>query len=238
MGVSQLFEGDFFKKSNSSGTPEIGDIFYTPVAVLDKYKILEVKRSTPEAHTEIDFNAVDFDDSRHFKDRERLPIKLINLKEKEEAILTTAKKRPCIVLGVVNKPDITSLAGEERIAKKTFNENIYLVAPIFSCSTPKKTTSFTPTLVARIKALYYQQFAYLPPPIDKADSYGSIIRLDYLFPAKLSVGSQKETYKINDDYLMLIQSQLLEVLNIESEKYSDYLSTVKDAIKDSLPDGL
>lgn len=238
MGISQLL--DFYDTANTSGSPEVGDIFYTPIPVIDKYKVLEVRRASPEAHSTIDFNAVDFSDASHFKERERLPIKLIDLKNKEEAILSIAKKRPCVVLGVISKPDTGTLPAEDRIAKKSFSENLYLVAPMFSCSTPLKSTSFTPTLVARIKALQYPQFGYLPHVAATSSSYGSIIRLDYLFPAKLAVGSHKCANKIHKDYLMLIQAQLLTLTNLidHSPAYSEYLSTVKEAISDSLPPDL
>lgn len=236
MGVSQLFT-NFYSPSDKTNTPQIGDIYYLPTPEITDYKILEVLRASPEAHTQVDYRAVQFDDSKHFNEiSTSLPVALLKIQAGSEALLIKAKKRPCIVLGIATSA-IDATLEADRLVKKTFSLPIYLVAPLFSCSSPSKQTSFNPIMTARIKALQYQHFCYMKDLQGKEP--GSILRLDYIFPSKIGVGTQKCDLKVDSEVMQLIQAQTYMTLGLEtSTSHIEYLELIKETIADCLPDEL
>lgn len=236
MGVSQLFT-NFYSASDKTNKPQIGDIYYLPTPEVTDYKVLEVVRATPEAHTQVDYRAVQFDDSRHFSESvTSLPIALLKINAGSEALLIKAKKRPCVVLGIANV-HIDEALEADRLSKKTFSLPIYLVAPLFSCSSPTKQTSFNPIMTARIKALQYQHFCYMKDINGKEP--GSILRLDHIFPSKIGVGTQKCDLKVDSEVMQLIQAQAFMTLGLDtSTSHIEYLQLIKDTIAESLPDEL
>lgn len=235
MGVSQIFS-DFYISTDPNGLPKVGDIYYLPVPEITEYKVLEIKRASPEAHSIIDYQAVQFDDSVHYKENDKLPVALLKIESGSEALLIKSKKRPCVVLAVTTN-NVVGLPNSDRLAIKTFSLPSYLVAPMFSCTSPSKVTSFSPTMTARIKALQYPHFAYMKD-FNGGES-GSILRLDYIFPSKIGVGTQKAVFKVHQEVMQLIQAQSSITLDLEtSQEQIDYLELIKETVLDCLPANL
>ena len=235
MGFLQLFD-EFYTDSEPTGAPAVGDIYWAPVPEVNEVpRILDVLRADPEEHSATSFEIVDIK-REHFSQRDRLPIKRLNLGETEELIIAKGKKRPVLVLSRNVVPDITSLPrGSQRRMAQSVGRESYLVAPFYSVSLPPhRTTMFGPVLVARIRALRYVHLACLPAR-GKPGVPDSIVRLDRVFPCYLSRGCEKSGDRLADEPLEIIQAQLaLLTGGTNTEPYN----LAKELVADTLPEEL
>lgn len=238
MGITQVF--DEFYEPNTNSLPQFGSVYWVPTPeVPEVHRILEVRRASPEEHEITDFEFVEIAD-RHFKPNSRLPIKRLNLGDTQELLITKAKKRPCVVLGMgfISSDKIDSIAdGEQRRLAKHLHKPIHLVAPMYGCATYTDRTAFGPVLTARVKALWYPHLCYMPPlnPKDKASNPGSILRLDHVFPSHLGRGSESAGIKLKDEVLEIVVDQLKVVFD---QPESENLTMIRELVKDCLPEEL
>lgn len=90
MGISQFFKG--FYDEEPAGGPAVGSIWWAPVPESREVPlILDVKRTTPDEHSAVDFEFVEAG-SQHFKSRTRLPIKRLSLDDTQDLIVSKGKK--------------------------------------------------------------------------------------------------------------------------------------------------
>ncbi|MDZ7735599.1 MAG: hypothetical protein U5P41_05460 [Gammaproteobacteria bacterium] len=83
MGILQLYD-KFFEDVPPGSEPQPGHLYWVPRPETNEIPlILNVRRATPDEHlaTAFDITQVNND---HFKERERLPIKKLNLSSTEE----------------------------------------------------------------------------------------------------------------------------------------------------------
>jgi hypothetical protein len=214
MSVRELFP-DFLKPNNSQGPALPGELFWVPTAEVD-FTVIETRRATATAHTQVQFQLAAYEPARHYREKEHLPVKLLHLDERSEALMFRSKKRPCLVLGSAHVTDHNTLSSvsDQRQAQQLSNI-IYLVAPAYSANSPADPRGpFPPEMLLRIEKLHYPHLAWMPA-LD-GQGPGSVLRLDRIFAvssALLTVDARCR-YKASRDAFEIIQAQMAEVLGI------------------------
>lgn len=215
MSVRELFP-HFLKPNDSQGGPLPGELFWIPTPELD-FKIIETQRATPTAHTQAEFKLTNYDPARHYREKEHLPVKLIHIDQKSEALLCKSKKRPCLVLGGAHVADHQTLASKSdqsqvsQLANKSF-----LVIPGYSANSAADPRGpFPPEMLLRIEKLYYPHLAWMPP--FDGQGPGSVLRIDRIFAvqANLLTPLARCGHKVSRDALDIIRAQVTEVLGLE-----------------------
>lgn len=213
MGVMQLLEGEFFTAAETDGEPKPGDIYWVPTPELEREpRILEVDRAAAQEHTEGRFRIKPvtgdhFQPSR--RDRRRLPVAEMGLRDKDEAMISRAQKRPCVVLAVTAVGDLANLTEPIPDSVTPLADPTLLVAPMTSTAGPNGPYTFVPQLVARIRCLEYPQFLPLPKLEGGGDCEPrSIVRLDRLRSTHLHAGCDREKVTVTPEVLGLLRAQL------------------------------
>jgi len=94
MGVLQVFERFFEDLSGDAAPPAPGHLYWVPVPETQEVpRVLDVQRATPDEHWATVFEITEIG-NHHFKTRNRLPIKKLDLGETEELLIAKAKKCP------------------------------------------------------------------------------------------------------------------------------------------------
>jgi len=231
MGILQIFE-NFYESVPGRTPPEVGHIYWVPTPDISEVPlIMDAQRASPTEH-EISSFEIQQISNHHFKSRDRLPIKKLNLGETEELIVAKAKKRPSVVLASICTDDVDSLPeGAQKRLAKPLGKKCYLVAPTFSTTTMMDPGTFGPVLVARIRALKYHHLFCLPDP-SKTSVPSSIVRLDRIFPTFLGRGCEHFGLKLHEEPFSILQSQF----NILSGgNNSEPYELVKELVKEALP---
>ncbi|CAM2737103.1 Uncharacterised protein [Legionella steigerwaltii] len=233
MGILQVFD-TFLEDTPSNSKPQLGSIYWVPTPDTDEVtRILEVERATPDEHSITNFEITQINKT-HFKSRQRLPIKRLNLGDTEEIILTKGKKRPVVILSAIHTSNIDTInSGTERKLASNLGKTTYLVAPCFSVSSMLNPGTFGPILVARIRALQYPHFFCLPDP-KNPDEPGSIIRLDRIFPTYLGLCCTPMEKKLHPEPFEVLLSQFSIVMN-DKCAYKEPYELVKTLAQDALP---
>lgn len=203
---------------------DIGKIVYYYNIYEDELpKVLKGKRVNEKNPSAATYNARTLNWDKDFKaDTEHLPLSIDTLNDDEEYLLFKAKKRPCLIMGSFDALDITGFPEgiQKNKAINSFKKS-YLLAPIYSCSSSTKTTSFGPYITAQIQALLFEQFFYIPKH-DKGIIINnhSVIRLDRSFWAR---GLKTDNYiKLDNNVLHLIKQQIALFYNHEKSVTSDF----------------
>jgi hypothetical protein len=218
--LSVLF--DYYRnKSKPVNQTEIGQIVFTPVLNTERRPhIADAQRLDSYTHTSAQLFIRPMHDTSDFRKKDRLPIAALHLGETEELVVSRAKQRPCLILAKSEGVDSASLPeGPQR--KKALNAftDIYCLAPIYSISTAKKSTSFGPIMTARIKCMMYPEFVYAPPSGLIIDTPG-VIRLDRIFWSHLIAASEPQPLCITSEILGICWNQLKILTGkIASAKY-------------------
>lgn len=237
MGISQVFV-DYLKPSNGTSKDKAGEFFWVPTPEIN-FKIVETQRATPSAHARVEFKLAHFDRKRHYTEKDHLPVKLIQMDARSEALLYRSKLRPCLVLGAARVSDHDTLASvsDQRQSKVLANE-AYLVAPVFSANSPADPKGpFPPQMLARIKVLHYPHLAWIPD--FNSQGPGSVLRLDRIFATELTNEMQHCGHKVNSDVLAIIQAQTATLLGLElAPAQSEMLKITRELVQDCLPPGL
>lgn len=81
-----------------------------------RHMVLDVERSDPTEHYVTKFSIQDINPKIHFRERERLPIKKLNLDLTSELMLNKSKRRPCVVLSEasIDKKDLSEMPAQQQ----------------------------------------------------------------------------------------------------------------------------
>lgn len=229
MGILNVFEDDFFENSDIKSRPKPGDIYFVPITETpETQRVLEVGRSSPNDHSQINFVQKDIDLSTHFKEARNLPIKSFKLETGEELVALKAKLRPVVVIkeAVVNNIDF--LPGSERKKSEHLTRSSFLVVPAYSVSTMIKPTSFHSILVGKIRKMEYPQFFCLPDETQPLIAR-SVLRLDRSHWVCLGKDCRKHNKRLNEELLKVLSEQWNFLINgIEGAAYK----LVKDLVSE------
>jgi hypothetical protein len=157
--------------------PVVGQLCWIPTPQLETTPfIFDIERADPTEHFATKFSLRQMVPS-DFRSKNRLPLKLLNLRNTEELIAQRAKRR----LAIIVTADYTIFDDVNRVlrqaGKKHLQERSILVAPLFGIQGPNHPGGPPPVMMARVKALMYRQFFYCPPQASPL-VYEALVRLD------------------------------------------------------------
>lgn len=232
MGIVQYFEANDFSFYEpipgklSYKKPVIGQFCWAPILHIDTIpRIFEVEREHPREHKYVKYKIRNMKQD-DFKGKNRLPLKLLKLRERQEAIIYGASKRPCVLLhyGETIYPDLKSIlaqAGKKHLQRK---DNMLLL-PLYGIQDNKEHLGgFPPVMVARIRAMFYEQFLFFPKNNDVGRIYDSVGRLDNLQNlVNHHPTCDFEPYKVTDDFFTVIIGMLKRWFNLEVDENFDAL---------------
>lgn len=215
-----------------------GRLIWCPVGNVEEVpRVLDVERSSPTDHYATKFDIVQLDGDRHFRTKTKLPMKAMSLADTEELLISKAKKRPCFVLSAANT-DFSDHASHPATAKKRHLWNgAVLLAPLYGLATLGDTAGFPPVMVARIKAMLYNQFMHVPRECPKTKltiGKESVVRLDRIFSAVPTARA------VHMDDIRLAEEPLSLLLALARERLAGgvdaQLETMREILKETLPD--
>jgi hypothetical protein len=234
MGLVQYFETfgyKFYEKISgkiSYEKPVIGQFCWAPVLHIDEIpQILDVERKDPRAQLEGKFIVRNMK-SDDFRSKDRLPLKLLKLRDRQEAVIRKASKRPCVVLhyGETLYGDIDKILpsmGRKHLQRK---KNM-VILPLYGVHDDKNHLGgFPPIMVARIRAMMFDQFLFFPKDKHSPLTLDSIGRIDDI---QVTINNHPscdfESYKVTEDYLSVILSMIKRWFNLEIDE--DFEALVK-----------
>lgn len=221
MSVRELFT-DYLKPNASQGDARPGEFFWVPTPELD-FKIIETQRATPTAHTQAEFKLANYDETRHYREKAHLPVKLMHIDQSSEALLCKSKKRPCLVVGSAQVSDHHTLASKaDQGQVKQLANSSFLVIPAYSANSAADPRGpFPPEMLLRIEKLHYPHLAWMPP-LD-GQGPGSVLRIDRMFAVQgsLLTPSARCGHKVKREAFDIIRAQVAEVLGMERSEALD-----------------
>jgi hypothetical protein len=168
-----------------------------------------------------------------FRRKERLPIKLLNLRATEELMIHRAKKRLGIVVATSagELDDLATLLRQR--AQKHLMQEYMVVVPLYGIESAEHSDGgIPPAIVARAKALVYPHFFYCPPNSSPL-VYEAIVRLDRLqVVTPAAQACEVVGIALTDDALTLLRGVLRQLLLGEED---EYLRTVRELCIETLP---
>lgn len=242
MGIVQFFEQSDFNFYEpiagklSYNNPVNGQFCWAPIAHLDEIpRILDVERDDPRGHHEVKFIVRPMKTS-DFKGKNRLPLKLMRLRDNQEAVIHGASRRPCILLkyGATAFKDIGHMLkplGRTHLQR----EKIMVLLPLFGIQNDKDHLGgFPPIMVARIRAMMYEQFFYFPKEKSSPLYYDSVGRLDHI---QILINDYNacsfEAYKLTDECLGVVLSMIKRWFSLE---YDEDFEALVDMCKEACPE--
>jgi len=243
MGITKLFDNFYRRLPDETFQKDFitGQFCYIAAFQLEVVPwVLEVKRSDPTGHLNIDFDVRKLSEKDYCR-TEELPIYYLGLRYNEELIVQKSKRRPGIIIASENIifDDISHILKNK---KKHLQQKCVLVVPIFSRSTTISPSGFPPEMVARIKALMYKQYFYCPQPPKGFKTIEGISRLDRIqVIATSSFPSNKRVFEpvnmaFTDEVTAVFIGMIREWLGIPGRPEDiDYLKTIKDIVAETLP---
>ncbi|MHB8253895.1 MAG: hypothetical protein ACYDEV_09405 [Acidiferrobacter sp.] len=168
--------------------------------------------------------------------KSKLPVKALALGKTEELLISKAKKRPCLVVACDNTSYTDKTVAAELHGRRHLQDSSMILAPIYGIASPENETGFPPVMVARIRALLYTQFFFVPktcPTTGIALAKEGIIRLDRLFPASPNRGISPMNIKLAEEPLDLLMAMLRARFGAPP---SDSLRAVQEILYEVLPD--
>ena len=241
----QYFEAygyDFYEPilgSLSYTNPVIGQICWAPILHVDIIpRIFEVERHHRREHEYVNYVIRNMKES-DFKGKGKLPLKLLSLREGQEAIISGASKRPCILLhyGETIFPDMEPILksmGRTHLQRK----NNMLLLPLCGVQDDRgHLGGFPPVMVARIRAMLYDQFLFFPKDKNALlnDSIGRIDSLQVL--VNHHPVCDFTSYKITDEFFVVIIGLLKRWFNLElDEEFNSVIEMCNEACpEEALP---
>lgn len=159
--------------------PTVGQLCWIVIGHMYRIpRILDVERADPEEHFATRFQIRQMKEA-DYKAKPRLPIKALQLRETEELLIQRSNMRPAVVIAarMTVFPDL-----EQRLrpmGRSHLQEDSILVAPTYPVQGEDHEGGFPQLMVARIKALMYRQFFFLPGE-NSGLGYDRVARLDRL----------------------------------------------------------
>ena len=241
MGLVQYFNTykyDFYESipgEHNFAHPVIGQICWAPILHVDTIpRIFEVERYHPEQHEYVKYLVRNMK-SNDFRGKGKLPVKLLNLRERQEAIINGASKRPCILLhyGETIYSDIEpelKQSGKSHLQRK----NNMLLLPLYGIKDDVgHTGGFPPVMVARIRAMLYDQFLFFPSDtnVPLLDSIGRLDNLQVIvnhYPVCDFTG-----HKVTEELFAVIIGMLKRWFNLEID---EEFNTLVEICNEACPD--
>jgi hypothetical protein len=227
MGIVQFFNHfgySFYEPIStpiSCNNPVPGQFCWAPILHIDEIpRVLEVKRDDPRGHRIIDYSCRNMS-ADDFRGKTRLPLKLLKLRKNQEAIISGASRRPCILLhyGAKIYDDVAKLLpsmGKRHLQR----EKVMVVLPLFKTENEDDPQGgFPPIMVARIRAMMYDQFFFFPKEKESplyCDSIGRIDEIQILINNANSCSF--EPYKLTDECFAVVLSMVKNWLDLEIDE--------------------
>lgn len=239
MGITQIID-PFYKSLNSKtfrSTFENGQIAWVPTPfTVGLPMIMEVERNTPQDHYASKFKIRQLVDT-DFRKHSKLPIKLLNLGETEELLVSRCKLRPALILLTSQGlfPDLISQL--KSVGKDYLQQECVAAIPLYSIEKEDTETGFPPVMAARIKALMYNQFFYCPKRGSGLIN-DSIARLDRLFFVRPIYPAFRPTeFALADDGQLVLTVMLRLLLGLDgSQEEEETFSAIRDLALETLPE--
>ena len=236
MGITQIITPFYLNLPSAEyrKSPRVGQFCWVPIVHLDVIpRLLDVERADPTEHYATKFTIRPLGE-KDFKKKLRLPIKMLSLRETEELLIHRAKKRPAIIIAAANTcfTDVDSLL--KTLGKTHLQEsNCLLLLPVYGIATEDHDGGFPAVMVARIKALLYQQFFYFPR--EKSPLiFNSVGRLDRIQPILYHHNVfDLEPYALSPEALSVLLGMIRNLFGAEED---DLLKTIKELALEALPD--
>lgn len=242
MGIIQFFKQYDYKFYESIPgkirftNPVMGQFCWVPILHLDEIpRILDVQREDPRGHKDVKFLVRNMTPN-DFKGKERLPLKLLNLRNTQEAIIHGASKRPSILLkyGATSFDDVANILpsmGKTHLQR----DNIMVVLPLFGIQDEKDHFGgFPPVMVARIRAMMYEQFFFFPKSEESPLYNDSVGRLDHIQIIVNHYNACSFTpYRLTDDCLGIVLSMVKRWFNLE---YDEDFEALVEICKEACPE--
>lgn len=213
---------------------EVGQIVFAPVPdTVPRLKVADVLRANATSHDAAELRFRPVDDKADFRQKpQRLPLAALQLGETEEILVGKGKQRPCVILATSQGVAPMQLPeGEQRNKGQNAFKPIYCVAPLFSCSSGAKTTSFGPVMAARSKCMMYPEFVYVPKQ-EPAIDCDSVARLDRMFWSHLQCATRAHGQFLSQTMLGLAWDQMKVMAG---EKPSEEYLELRELLLGELP---
>jgi len=231
MGITQIID-PFYQPLDLKALqkkPVVGQFCWITAHHIDKIpRIMEVERADPTEHFATKFQIRNMTD-QDFRKKEKLPIKMLALRETEELIIHKAKKRLAITVAAENTifDDVKAVVSQREHLQE---ENI-LALPLYGIESGGHEGGFPSVMVARIKALMYRQFFYCPYV---SSVYEAVVRLDRIqsviphHPGWIPVG-----VGLSEEALGVLMAMLREYFGAPED---EYMNTLRDLVQGALPE--
>jgi len=222
--------------------PEIGQICWAPILHSDIIpRIFEVERQHPREHEFVKYQIRNMKEG-DFRGKGKLPLKLLKLRERQEAIIHGASKRPCILIhyGETIYKDLEALL-KQMGRKHLQQKNNMLLLPLYGVQDEKEHFGgFPPVMVARIRSMLYDQFLFFPEN-KRASLKEGVGRIDSL---QTLINHHPvcdfTAYKVTDEFFAVIIGMLKRWFNLEIDE--DFSALVKICNEtcppETLPNGM
>lgn len=159
--------------------PVVGQFFWVVAPFLAHIPwVYDVQRADPTEHT-VATGKIRPIDKTDFRPKNRLPIKVLSLRETEELLIGRGKKRLAVVISAHYTifHDIAAILRQR--GQSHLQEDSVIVVPLYGVENKTHSGGFPPSMTAKIQALQYRQFFHCPGhPVIKE----GVLRLDRLQP--------------------------------------------------------
>ena len=241
MGIVQLIDPFYVDLPEDTylRAPTVGQICWIVTSHMYRIPIIaDVERADPTEHIATRFHLRPMTEA-DYRVKQRLPLKTLALRATEELLIQRSNLRPAIVVagGMTIFPDVERLLKQR--GRKHLQEDSILVVPVYGVEGEDHQGGFPPFMVARIRALLYRQFFFLP----RANSplpYEGVARLDRLHVAfpESSPGVRSPAYRpkrraLSQEALACILAMLRQLFGSDRE---EELEAVKAIVREALPE--
>lgn len=241
MGIVQLIDPFYVDLPEDIylRTPTVGQICWVVTAHPYRIPIIaDVERIDPTEHFATRFHLRPMTEA-DYKIKQRLPLKFLALRSTEELLFQRSSLRPAVVVAT----GMTIFADVEKMLRATgrkhLQEESILVVPLYGIEGEDHLGGFPAAMVARIRALMYRQFFFLPRENSPLwfDSVARLDRLEVAFPES-SRGVRSPAYKptqkaLSPDAVGCLLAMLRQLFGSDRE---EQLEAAKAIVQEALPE--
>ena len=198
MGIVQLIDPFYVNLPEESyhRVPTVGQFCWVVTAHMYRIPMVaDVERADPTEHFATKFHLRPMTDA-DYRVKQRLPLKNLSLRATEELLIQRSNLRPAIIVAadMTRFPDIGRLLKQR--GQKHLQEDSILAVPVYGVEGEDNEGGFPAVMVARVRALEYRQFFFVPrenSPLAR-DGVARLDRLHVAFPES-SPGVRSRAYK-------------------------------------------
>lgn len=241
MGIVQLIDPFYvdLPQETDLRTPTVGQICWVVTAHTDRIPMIaDVERADPTELFATKFHRRRMTEA-DYRVKQRLPLKMLTLRATEELLIQRSNLRPAIVVagGMTVFPDVNRALSQK--GRRHLQEDSIVVVPVYGVEGEDHEGGFPPVMAARIRALLYRQFFFLPRTGSPLH-YEGIARLDRLHvvlpessPGVRSPAYRPESRGLSEDALSCLLAMLRQLFGSDQE---EELEAVKALVRDALPE--